>query len=104
MGIRVEDSANDGATVFCAACREVVYPDCKVLANHDIRRLPDGRMQWWSRDFETTVHLCELPPVARAVEEASGLVLDFLASRGVHLSEETVELAPGIKLSVDLYS
>lgn len=78
MGIKV-----DGATLSCARCGVVVYPDCRVLANHDITALPDGRVQWWSRDFETTVHLCTLPATAVALEQVSGLVLDFLASRGL---------------------
>lgn len=77
MGIRV-----NGTELSCGGCNEVVYPDCQVIANHNIIRLADGRVHWWSRDFEVTVHLCALPPMALALEQASGLVLDFLASRG----------------------
>lgn len=53
-----------------------------MFANHHISTLPDGRVQWWSEDFETTVHICVLPAVAAALERVSGLILDRLASLG----------------------
>ena len=45
--------------VKCGLCNVVVYPDACVIANHDIYCLPDGRREWYSRDFGVVVHLCD---------------------------------------------
>lgn len=94
MGIRVH-----GATLSCAGCGQVIYPDCRVLANHTISTLPDGRVRWWSRDFELVVHVCdttvagaaaersgELPVPAHGLEQFAALMLDLLAVAGVPTS------------------
>lgn len=82
MGIRLKDSGRGTATVSCGGCGEVIYPDCRVLANHVITNRPDGRVHLWSRDFGLSVHLCEIPAAALALEQVSGLILDILASYG----------------------
>lgn len=78
MGIRL-----DGTALLCGGCDQVVYSDCRVLANHVVRTLPDGRVHWWSEDFMMTVHLCgtnfaELPAGAQAVERLAGVLLAIL--------------------------
>jgi hypothetical protein len=72
MGIRLE-----GSSVSCGGCGEVVYPDCRVIANHHFSRLRDGRVRWFSRDFGVVVHLC------RSEEETEAIVsnVERLADR-----------------------
>lgn len=53
-GVMLDVKSN---VVSCGMCQEVVYPDVVVLAEHDLTW--DGhRMTWYSRAFDTIVHLC----------------------------------------------
>lgn len=55
----IANAHRPGAVVSCAGCGQVVYPDCKVLRNHDVVRLGDGRFRWWSWDMQCVVHECD---------------------------------------------
>ena len=54
--IRTDD---DRSECRCGSCDAVIYPDAKIVRNHDLTRTVGGRVRVYSRDFETVVHLCE---------------------------------------------
>ena len=73
MCIMVRPSSGNGFEVSCAACRVVVYPECHIIRRHTFTRLPDGRIRWFSHDFNTVVHLCGEDTTA--VADATAMIL-----------------------------
>ena len=78
MGIRIDGETGENIT-SCTSCGDVIYHDLRVLRNHDIVNLADGRTQVFSRDLGLTMHLCEPEKIAaqieRVVTEATSLLL-----------------------------
>lgn len=78
VGIRIDGSTGENV-VTCTSCGELIFDDLRVLRNHDIENLPDGRTKLIARDFGMTVHLCspdQLEAMAeRVVLEATSLLL-----------------------------
>lgn len=62
----------NGTRVRCGGCGEVVYDECRVLKNHYVHRLDDGRCRWTSLDFNVVVHECA--PATSVVAQAEEIL------------------------------
>jgi CxxC motif-containing protein (DUF1111 family) len=76
------------AIIGCRHCGTTVYSDALAMANHDLTTLPDGRSQWFSRDFGIVVHECPIETEeARAERVAcSGLEDDVSVRVGIFVA------------------
>lgn len=78
MGILISGATGENVT-SCMSCDEVIYHDLRVLRNHDLANLPDGRTRVFSRDLGLVMHLCSPEKMAaqteRVIVEATSLLV-----------------------------